>query len=184
MTRDILINEYFDWMYDTVCGGRAHKRKSYRKLLSHLYDTDFTFTLEMDGNRADDGIDLRYQFGRDYRYDDAMIAAYLDDKPCSVLEMIVALVLRCEDHIMYGLSTDNGASELFWTMMENLGLNTMDDRKYDKEYVGEVLDIFLDRRYKRNGEGGLFVIHRGNRDMRTADIWYQMNWYLDEIVNN
>lgn len=183
MKREYVIDRYFDWMYYIVCNSRVCGRKSYRKLLSRLYEIDFTYILEMDGNRADDGIDLRYQFGREFGYSDPLIAAYLDDKPCSVLEMLVALVIRCEEHIMDGLSTDDGAAELFWTMMENLGLNTMDGRNYDKMYVDEVIDTFLERKYKRNGEGGLFIVTRGDRDMRTADIWYQMNWYLDEIVN-
>ena len=32
----------------------------------------------MDGNRAEDGIDLRYRFGREQLYSDAMVASCLD----------------------------------------------------------------------------------------------------------
>ena len=90
MTRDELIDQYFDWMYQLVVDDR-YSNKSYRKLFSRLYDTEFTYTIPMDGNRAEDGIDLRYRFGREHLYSDAMVASYLDDRPCSILEMMIAL---------------------------------------------------------------------------------------------
>lgn len=76
MTRNELIDQYFDWMYQLVVDNRYSK--SYRKLFARLHDTEFTYTIPMDGNRAEDGIDLRYRFGREYSYPDAMIASYLD----------------------------------------------------------------------------------------------------------
>ena len=57
MTRDELINRYFDWMYQLVVDDRYSK--SYRKLFVRLHDTEFTYMIPMDGNRAEDGIDLR-----------------------------------------------------------------------------------------------------------------------------
>lgn len=39
----------------------------------------------------------------------------------------------------------------------------------------------MEREYERNGEGGLFTVNNG-RDMRTTEIWYQMNYYLSEII--
>ena len=63
MTRDELNNAYFDWMYQLVCDDEYSRGLSYRKLLSLLHDTDFTYTIALDGNRYDDGIDLRYRFG-------------------------------------------------------------------------------------------------------------------------
>ena len=58
MTRDELIDQYFDWVYQLVVDDR-YSNKSYRKLFARLYDTEFTYTIPMDGNRAEDGIDLR-----------------------------------------------------------------------------------------------------------------------------
>jgi hypothetical protein len=99
LTRDELIDQYFDWMYQLVVDDR-YSNKSYRKLFSRLYDTEFTYTIPMDGNRAEDGIDLRYRFGREHLYSDAMVASYLDDRPCSILEMMIALSIRCEERSM------------------------------------------------------------------------------------
>ena len=135
----------------------------------------------MDGNRAEDGIDLRYRFGREYSYPDAMIASYLDDRPCSILEMMTALAIRCEEHIMDDPDIGNRTGQWFWSMLVNLGLGSMYDAKFDRYRVDRILERLLDREYGRNGKGGLFTVNNG-RDMRTTEIWYQMNYYLSEVI--
>lgn len=179
MTLDILDQEYFNWMYDLVCDD---KRASYRKLLQYLHEREFVYTIELDSNRAEDGTDLRYRFAYSHRYrDPAMIADYLDDGPCSVLEMMIALAIRCEEHIMDDPDIGNRTEQWFWTMITNLGLDSMSDAKFNECRVTQAVDRFLNREYKENGEGGLFTVKRRREDLRTAEIWYQMCWYLDEI---
>jgi hypothetical protein len=180
LTRDELIDQYFDWMYQLVVDDR-YSNKSYRKLFVRLYDTEFTYTIPMDGNRAEDGIDLRYRFGREQLYSDAMVASCLDDRPCSILEMMIALAIRCEEHIMDDPDAGDRTGQWFWSMLVSLGLGSMDDRKFDRYFVDQTLERFLERGYGRNGEGGLFTVDNG-RDMRNTEIWYQMNYYLREII--
>lgn len=182
MTQDTLINEYFEWMYQLVCENRYTRRRSYRKLLMKLHDTEFIYTIGMDGNRAADGINLRYRFGRECGYIDPMIAAYLDTRNCSVLEMMVALAIRCEG-IMGDLDIGDQTAKWFWIMIDNLGLRDSNDGRFNRKYVDETIDIFLNRGYKRNGEGGLFCIDHCPRDLRSVEIWYQMCWYMDSITN-
>lgn len=181
MTRDYVINEYFDWMYDLVRGKRS-TRRCYRKLLKYLYDKEFTYLIDLDGNRAEDGIDLRYRFGCELGYREPVITNYLDDRPCSVLEMLVALSIRCEEHIMDDPEVGDRTSQWFWNMIENLELETMTDTRFDTNYVEEVINRFLNREYGRNGEGGLVTVRHPRADLRTTDIWYQMMWYLDEVL--
>lgn len=71
----------------------------------------------------------------------------------------------------------------FWNMIVSLGLGGMSDTRYDANYVDMVIDRFLRRQYKRNGEGGLFTVEHHPQDMRTVEIWYQLAYYLDEISN-
>lgn len=163
---------YFNWICFVVNGG-----DSYRKLLRFLHSCDFSYTLPMDGNRADDGVDLRYRFGSLNGYSEAEIAAELDCRPCSVLEMMTALAVRCEEHIMSDPDIGDRTGKWFWAMVSNLGLIEMDDEHFDEAYCGCVIDRFLNRRYKPNGEGGLFRVKNG-KDMRGIEIWYQMCWYL------
>ena len=99
MTDSELINAYFEWMYQLVCDD-FNKRLSFRKLLARLYDADFEYSLPMDENREADGIRLRYRFGQECSYDDRIIATCLDNRPCSILEMMIALSLRCDDFIL------------------------------------------------------------------------------------
>ena len=80
MTRDELIDQYFDWMYQLVVDDR-YSNKSYRKLFARLYDTEFTYTIPMDGNRAEDGIDLRYRFGTRVRTQRRRRALYRGQRP-------------------------------------------------------------------------------------------------------
>lgn len=182
MTKSELNNRYFDWLYGIVCGSQS--LHSYRKLCMHLHGTDFAYTLEMDGNRADDGIELRYKFGKENDIEPYIIASFLDERPCSILEMLAALSVRCEVHIMGDPSAGDHAEKWFGRMICNLGLDEMYDSRYNRGYVDNVLKRFINRTYERNGKGGLFVISDSSRDMRSADIWYQMMWYLDEILEN
>ena len=99
MTSNNLNNEYFNWMYQLVCGKQYTKNLSYRKLLFLLHDPDFAYTIALDGNRFEDGIDLRYRFGYEHKCDGAMIADCLDNRACSVLEMLIALSIRLEVHL-------------------------------------------------------------------------------------
>lgn len=179
MFRDQIINDYFEWLWNfTKCRGHSQNRK----IITLLHNIEFRYSIPMDANREEDGIDLRYRFitevGIPKNYQE--VYGYLDG-PCSVLEMMIALAIRCEESIMDDPDIGDRTSEWFWLMMKNLGLDYMNDRKFDRDVAEEKISIFLDRRYKRNGEGGLFVVN-GRRDLRKVEIWYQMCWYLDTIM--
>ena len=182
MTKSELNNEYFEWMCQLVYDERFTRGLSYRKLLRYLHGIDFQYTLPMDGNRAEDGIDLRYRFGYEHKYEGSMIASYLDIHPCSVLEILIALAFRCEEHIMTDPDVGNRMGQWFWSMIVSLGLETMSDPRFDTSYTDDVIFRFMNRKYKRNGKGGLFTIKHCKYDMRSVEIWWQMNWYLDSIL--
>ena len=182
MTDKELNNEYFEWMCQLVYDERYTRRLSYQKLLNHLHNIDFQYSLPMDGNRAEDGTDLRYRFGYENKYEGSMIARYLDNRPCSVLEMLIALAFRCEENIMRDPDIGDRTGQWFWNMIVSLGLGSMSDSRFDAEYTDEVIFRFMERKYKRNGEGGLFTIEHCKYDMRTVEIWWQMNWYLGSIL--
>ena len=174
--------EYFNWMYKLVCGTKRYNALSYSKLLHALHNTEFIFVIDKDENRALDGVDLRYQFGYECGYSDEVIAECLDVSPCSVLEMMIALSLNGEQHIMDDPKYGNRTGQWFWNMIVSLGLSNMDDRNFDSLYFKEVMQRFLNRGYERNGRGGLFTIHDPSLDMRSAEIWYQFMWYLNEFL--
>lgn len=176
---DQVKNKYFEWLYNYVCKGRTNSRVSYRKLFMALHDTTFDFYIRNDMNRAIDGTDLRYRFAA--VMGDESIANILDD-PCTVLEMILALSIRCEETIMDDPAYGDRTSQWFWNMMSNLGLSMMTDEKFNRDYVNKVIYNFLERNYDPDGKGGLFYIRNVKADLRNIEIWTQLCWYLDNFA--
>ena len=84
---------------------------------------------------------------------------------------------------MYDYDLGDRTSVWFWKMIENLGLSGMYDPYFDALQAGHIMYIFMNRQYEKDGTGGLFKIHDDAKDMREIDIWYQMHFYLDEILD-
>ena len=183
MTGARITNDYFAWLCNLVCEDRFAKAVSFDRLLAHLHDTVFRYSIPRDRNRAEDGIELRYRFSLVYDngYSPDYIVDILDG-PCSVLEMMIALATRCEEDYMDNPHLGNRTSQWFWGMVVSLGLGSMSDSRYDERLVDDILDRFLDRDYAPNGKGGLFTIRNCDRDLRDVEIWYQLCWYLDSIT--
>lgn len=99
--------------------------------------------------------------------------------------MMVALAIRFEEHIVGDPELGNRTSDWFWEMLDNLGLSEFEGVYYnpDIETIDCIVDRFLDRDYERDGQGGLFIIPNCPYDMRSAEIWYQMQWYFDYKFN-
>lgn len=183
MNRHEINNLYFQWLYDWVCGDRFHQDISYKKLLMHLHSTEFTYIIQKDQNRAEDGINMRYRFAKTAGLNEP-VSFIMDclDGPCSVFEMMLALANRCEEDYMDDPAFGDRTVQWFWGMIANLNLGSMIDTRYDKRYVDEVLYNFLHRKYEQDGRGGLFRIRGCREDMRKVEIWHQMCYYLDTFV--
>lgn len=178
----IIENEYFKWLYNYVCKYKVHGDISYKKLFAMLHDTEFIFSIPNDVNRAIDGEDLRYRFSLEFEEREGVPIPYKIDGPCSVLEMMIALAIRCEETIMDDPRYGDRTAQWFWIMMSNLGLGLMTDDIYDRDLVKRKLDIFLNREYEPDGKGGLFYIRDCTDDLRKVEIWAQLCWYLDKFV--
>lgn len=174
-------DNYFEWLYDYACGNRFSDDISYRKLLTQLHSTEFRFIIAMDKNRYIDGLDLRQRFSIDQGFEDNYLADCITGK-CSVLEMMLALAIRCEETIMDDPRYGDRTGQWFWGMINSLGLGYMTDNEFDEKEFEFIINRFLDREYAPNGKGGLFTIKGIKKDLRKVEIWYQLNWYLDTIA--
>lgn len=181
MTRERIEQLYFNWLYAMIIPQEL--KDSYRQLCRCLHDMNFRFSVPMDMNREEDGLYLRWRFADDTAIDTRIVSALLDSKPCSVLEMMAALALRCEEAIMSDPAKGDRTALWFWCMIQNLGLDSMTDRYFDEAYTSAVVNRMLDRQYAPDGSGGLFLVKHCRHNMRNAEIWYQLCWYMDELLH-
>lgn len=178
-------NPYFCWLSRLV---GEYFAGNYQKLLWKLYTTEYVWELDYDENRAAEGIILRNIYCQEVGWNDDLqsIAPPFESKnewlesPCSVLEMMIALAKRAEDYIMADPEYGDRTAVWFWDMIHNLGLDKYDDGHFFEPDVDHILDVFLHRKYDIFGHGGAFPVHNSSRDFRQADLWWQLNAYLEE----
>lgn len=175
---DQVKNDYFEWLYKNACRGKVHDGVSYRKIFMLMHDTQFDFYIPSDSNRANDGTDLRYRFANRYGYNNIM---RIIDEPCSLLEMMLALAMRCEDTIMNNPVYGDRTTQWFWGMMKSLGLSHMIDEQFDEKEANRIIYDFMEHRYQADGKGGLFYIRGCEYDLRNEEIWTQLCWYLEKF---
>ena len=169
---------YYDWL----CNMIPDWRNGHGQMIGQLFETPFTAVLQMDENRAGDGMELRYRYclenglGIDERH------ILMDKKPVSVLEVMIALALRCHEEYMTYYDDPQPVEPWFGPMVESLGIAQYCDGCYDPIAVDCALRAFLRRDYAPDGRGGLFYIPGTKADMRETEIWYQMLGWLDYFI--
>lgn len=185
-----MLEEYFDWLYDKMTNRLGSRRKSYHKLFTALFDKPFTcssktsdFAIAYDFNRLEDGLNLRKRFADEYGYSREIVEKRLNI-PCSILEVMCALAIRCEETLMDDPKYGDRTGQWFWDMVRSLGLLNMDDARFDGDFTETVLDRFLKREYTHDGRGGLFYIRGSIVDLRRIEIWYQLCRYIDAYYRN
>ena len=176
-------SDYYNWLLEKVdC--KEYPVSQYSILLKQMFTTDYIWELPMDENRAKDGINLRYRFiyEKNLGVENKEI---IDNTPCNILELMVALSLRCEEDIMKDEDIGNRTSDWFWGMVKSLGMILFLDNKYgtryDRKIIFKILENFMTRKYDPDGFGSLFTV-KGSTDMRDKEIWYQMHEYLATLI--
>ena len=173
---------YFNWLCEKV-NLYSSDNDMYTNLIDSLRNREFYSIIANDDNRAADGKYLRVTY--DEEFTDIHYQGDFD-APCTVLEMLIALAERMDDDILYSSELGPRVDVWFWMMIHNLGLDyATDDHyalndNYGQTYVDHVLDMFLNRKYKANGVGGLFPLREPHENQRNLEIWFQMNDYISE----
>ena len=165
--------KYYNYLVRLV---RTSESKKYTLLLEHLWNKEYYSILPNDQNREKDGVYLRKEVG-----------AEADFGPCRVLEMLIALSRRMAFQL-YGTDYDKTHKDLFWELIDNLGLTRFDNLEAAKDAIylniDHILTIWIERRYSPDGHGGIFPLkkwRKGSDIMQTdVEIWYQMMLYLEE----
>ena len=173
---------YFDVLYDIVAADREDVTDmSYRILLSVLDSVEFKDTRGIDGNRIQDTQELRADLIAENDLDHTYVRPF---ENVSLLEVMVAIAQRLGQ-----ITGDEDTAFWFWEMVSNLVLDGIDDTEFwsdPESYEAEILDRADDVigiNYDRDGLGGLFLLREGvaPQDMRDTELWYQMQYYANEV---
>ena len=177
MTASTLPEKYFRWLYDRVVEVYdIESSRSYITVCSIMHEMPFKAIVEFDENRAADGKELRSLFlsstrGTRVSFEDSELY------DPTVFEVLVGLASRgnymvdIKDHVWFSIFLGNlrlaRYSDFYclthptWVIVRNI-------RKFN------------DRRYKSDGQGGLFPLKHALIDQRRVELWYQMAAYATE----
>lgn len=169
--------DYLEWLSDII-NLYSPEHEDYSSLIKYMFGYEFRYTIERDECRVKDAINLLYMRYMD-EYDLPYDISRLYDRSSSVLEVLIALSIRCERDIM-GEPDEYEDDKWFWIMLENLGLDNCTNDVFDEEIVDYILSKWLDRRFAYNGNGSIFPLKHTNNNQKFVEIWYQMSEYLEE----
>lgn len=180
----LLVETYFDWLRDESFTSRVNRRE-YEGALRVLHDIPFYWTLWSDENRAGDALAFRqFDFLQQqtdlYDVDPHWLRAWAEASP-SVLEVLLGIARRWHLHFEGQIPYYFGH---LWRNMEF-------DRHPGRQLTGDSLDAlrikvdnWMARQFEPNGHGSPFPVNNqvvfDILDMRTVDIWGQMNAYSAE----
>ena len=182
LEKELEEDRYFDVLYDIVAADREEITDlSYRMLLGILDEVEFKDTRGIDGNRIQDAQELRADLIAEMALDHTYVRPF---ENVSLLEVMIAIAERLGQ-----IAGDEDTAFWFWEMISNLALDGIDDTEFwsDPEgYEAEILDRadgVININYDRDGLGGLFLLREGvaPQDMRDTELWYQMQYYANEV---
>lgn len=180
MTYSPVVHAYYDWLVGIVWDRNELGGPRYNRLFTFLFNSTFVPTFEMDNSRVNDAIDLRYRFANECGFSYAAVASDLNgvDGCCNMLELMLALAIRMEEHIMADEAFGNRTGQWFWQMVISLDFGNVEDGYFDERLAEDIIVHFNNHEYSPDGKGSLFTVPNCPFDMRKLDIWYQMQHYI------
>lgn len=182
LEKELQDERYFDVLYDIVAADREDiTDMSYRMLLGVLDGVEFKDTRGIDSNRIHDAQELRADLIAEMAMDHTAVRPFPN---VSMLEVMIAIANRLGQ-----ITGDEDTAFWFWEMVSNLVLDGIDDTEFRSDpesYEEEILDRaddVININYDRDGLGGLFLLREGvaPQDMRDTELWYQMQYYANEV---
>lgn len=140
-------------------------------LYKYLFEVDYIWTIPLDRNRAQDGIDLRCWWSNSIGLSKEQYEIIFNNKACSMLEMLLAFAIRIENDFL-GNADGNNSSKWFYQMLLNLGIAD-DISNFDRSRVDHALLMFF------NHQISLFCVP--NFDISKMELWNQMNCWINYI---
>lgn len=191
--KDICANSINKTGYDICADGAP-----LRQICRIMFETDFICclgteqTIKEDEIRAKDAMELRRRYAESVGADAGKSEREIDriwksiHGNCSVLELILSICYRL-DAMVNEEEPGTMVGMFFRILIGNLGFD-LKKKEIQKEQISVIIDRFLRREYGSDGTGGgLFPIKKwdseSSKDMRELSIWYQMNAWLNEHLD-
>lgn len=169
-----------------------------RQICRVMFETDFICclgteqTIKEDEIRAKDAMELRRRYAESVGADAGKSEREIDriwksiHGNCSVLELILSICYRL-DAMVNEEEPGTMVGMFFRILIGNLGFD-LKKKEIQKEQISVIIDRFLRHEYGPDGTGGgLFPIKKwdleSSKDMRGLSIWYQMNAWLNEHLD-
>lgn len=174
VNKEVAFELYYQWLEDLVY---SEESDNHEILLACLNATPYRYVVGGDSNREGDGLYLRNIF-----YDETEQCEGLLVHECTLLEMLVGFANRMAEEVVadFGKST----SDWFWEFMNNLGADYFTDDILMCDDAGEdltkLLDNFMNRQYKDSKSGNIFVFEKEPKGLKRIELWYQMQFYIEE----
>lgn len=183
MRSDHWIEEtYFDWLRRDAFS-EVSERREYEGILRVLHDIPFYWIIWSDENRAGDALSYRLNDFLSTQHDlDSLDQHWLHDwgeATPSMLEVLLGMARR------WNLYFEGSVPYYFGHMFHNMKFDRIPGRSLTsgtQKKVHEMCDCWMSRQFEANGDGSPFPIQHALQvvDMRTVDIWGQMNAYSAE----
>lgn len=168
------LHNYYDWLIAKIMGDREYS-EDVAHLLWYMFEREFTWVIDRDQNRAADGVALRDEY-----FDESGVSEAIQDdlavRPCSFLEFLIGISSRFSSQFCD--PDDQKVDLCFWELMENA--NLVEKLGKVGQNFDEKIDVILERKYDKDGTGGLFPLRKPAKNQRSVEIWYQLQAYLME----
>ena len=175
----MLNKHYLCWLMNQlqIAGGGPG---GYLHLCEVLQNCAFLSLVQMDENRREEAIDLRYEASGDIQ--DIVEGPF--SYTCSVLELLVVMVRRM-NYEMLDSQYESGIGRWTGEIFANAGFDAFTNARFeaDENAVNEAKELISDivyRRYGFDGEGGFFPLKNPKHDQRYCELLTQMNDYIAE----
>ena len=181
---------YFNYLLSTISDHDHDAEKEYTKLCTLLFNTPYVVLNPMDANRVSDVTVLRDSWLNSIRIKDEQLrleyAKDIEATGTSILEVLIALVLKINNQVLADPDRPELPANLFWNLIDNIVAYGSFGSKYTK--ASEVLtdDIWCDfasdtmiaclnrintRTYHPDGVGGLFPLRNPKINQRKEELW-------------
>lgn len=180
-------HSYFEWLESFTVDETQddYRRPEYHLLIRKLWQIPYYGRIGNDKNREVDGLDLRTRYNSILAKNSGIEMEQMPDihalfGECRVLEMLIALSMHMYD-FMQDMGVYNSVSRWFWEILQNIGLDWLDDDCYEEEhgddFVSKTINDILEGVGKKGRPGGWFWV----KNWQNLEVWYQMHEYLGKF---